>query len=97
MSGRRVHAPSGRVYHVKFNPPKNQGKDDETGEELIQRDDDKEGTVRDRLAVYRRQTLPLVEYYEDKAKGGSLRFARVDGRGAVNDVQSRMLAALRSR
>ena len=67
MSGRRVHQPSGRSYHVRFNPPKVEGKDDVTGEDLIQRDDDREETVRHRLSVYRQQTRPLVDYYSDWA------------------------------
>ncbi|MED5431011.1 MAG: adenylate kinase, partial [Pseudomonadota bacterium] len=68
LSGRRVHPASGRVYHVKYNPPKEEGKDDETGEELVQRDDDKEETVRKRLEVYQSQTRPLVDFYQDLAK-----------------------------
>ena len=70
MSGRRVHLASGRTYHVVFNPPKVEGKDDETGEPLIQRDDDKEATVRERLNVYHKQTEPLIEYYSKWAKAG---------------------------
>jgi adenylate kinase len=68
MSGRRVHVNSGRTYHVIFNPPKVEGKDDETGEDLIQRDDDKEETVRNRLVVYNEKTSPLVEYYKNQGK-----------------------------
>lgn len=97
MSGRRVHPGSGRVYHVDFNPPKNAGKDNETGEPLIQRDDDKEGTVRERLDVYDRQTHPLVDYYQGKSRSTELRFARVDGTGSVNDVQQRIIDALETR
>ena len=70
MSGRRVHVASGRTYHVKYNPPKVAGKDDETGEDLIQRDDDQEATVRKRLEVYDQQTRPLVDYYSNWANGG---------------------------
>jgi adenylate kinase len=66
LSGRRVHKPSGRIYHVEFNPPKEEGKDDITGEALIQRDDDKEEAIRNRLQVYNKQTAPLIEYYEKK-------------------------------
>ena len=94
MSGRRVHPASGRVYHVDFNPPKNPGKDDETGEALIQRDDDREETVRDRLHVYHSQTHPLVEFYQRKAAGSALRFFEVDGLGAVADVQKKIVGAL---
>lgn len=96
MSGRRVHPPSGRVYHVDFNPPREPGKDDETGEELIQRDDDKEATVRERLAVYHRQTHPLVDYYRRRAQSSDLQFTEVDGRGAVKEVHERILSALRT-
>jgi adenylate kinase len=71
MSGRRVHQPSGRSYHVRFNPPKTEGRDDVTGEELIQRDDDREETVRNRLSVYREQTRPLVDYYSTWAQQDS--------------------------
>jgi len=94
MSGRRVHAASGRVYHVTFNPPRVVGKDDETGEPLMQRDDDREDTVRDRLAVYHRQTHPLVEFYSARAAGSSVRFARVDGLGEVKQIEDRILRAL---
>lgn len=94
MSGRRVHPASGRVYHVDFNPPKNPGKDDETGEALIQRDDDQEDTVRDRLDVYRRQTHPLVEFYQRKASTSALEYSEIDGLGGVDDVQKRIVGAL---
>ncbi|MEQ8857831.1 MAG: adenylate kinase [Pseudomonadales bacterium] len=96
MSGRRVHPASGRVYHVDFNPPQESGKDDETGEPLIQRDDDQEGTVRERLDVYQRQTHPLVAFYRAKADAGDVTFARVDGRGEVKVVLERILASLKS-
>lgn len=95
MSGRRVHPESGRVYHVDFNPPKVAGIDDETGEDLIQRDDDREETVRERLAVYHQQTHPLVDYYQKKAKGNELRYVRVDGQGDVREVHERILAGLK--
>jgi adenylate kinase len=102
MSGRRVHEPSGRTYHVKFNPPKVPGKDDLTGEALIQRDDDKEETVRKRLEVYRSQTRPLVEYYLRWQQGGRAtdttpapKYVRVAGAGSVDEVRQRVLAALR--
>jgi adenylate kinase len=94
MSGRRVHLASGRVYHVTFNPPRVAGVDDVSGEPLVQRDDDKESTVRDRLAVYHRQTHPLVEFYGERAARGLLRFSRVDGVGELADIESRMVSAL---
>jgi adenylate kinase len=94
MSGRRVHAASGRVYHVTFNPPRVEGKDDVTGEPLMQRDDDREETVRDRLAVYHRQTHPLVEFYRGRAAQSALRFAKVDGLGEVKQIEERVLRAL---
>ena len=91
MSGRRVHPASGRTYHVKFNPPRAEGKDDVTGEPLVQRDDDKEATVRQRLDVYRKQTRPLVEYY---GKVKSVKYRKISGIGAVGDVSKRALDAL---
>lgn len=96
MSGRRVHPASGRVYHVEFNPPREPGKDDETGEALIQREDDKEETVRERLAVYQRQTHPLVEFYQRKAKNTAMSFVIVDGARDVKEVQNEILGALRN-
>ena len=98
MSGRRVHIGSGRTYHVRFNPPKVAGKDDVTGEDLIQRDDDREQTVRKRLEVYHSQTRPLVEYYARWAAEGDPRapkYWRVDGVGDVERVRDACLAALR--
>jgi adenylate kinase len=97
MSGRRSHAASGRTYHVKFNPPKVEGKDDVTGEPLIQRDDDREETVLNRLTVYQSQTRPLVEYYSTWAATGDAqapRYARMSGLGSVEDITARALAAL---
>jgi adenylate kinase len=97
MSGRRVHPASGRTYHVKFNPPKVAGVDDVTGEPLVQRDDDKEETVRKRLAVYQSQTRPLVEYYSRWAASGdpaAPRYRKIDGSGSVDDITARALAAL---
>ena len=91
MSGRRVHPGSGRVYHVKFNPPKAQGKDDETGEPLIQRDDDKPETVAHRLEVYRKQTRPLVDYYKALP---AVKYRKISGIGSVDEVTRRALAAL---
>jgi adenylate kinase len=98
MSGRRVHAASGRTYHLKFNPPKVEGKDDATGEPLVQRDDDREATVRNRLEVYRRQTSPLVGYYTRWAASGEAQapqYRRISGLGAVEEITQRALAALR--
>ena len=97
MSGRRVHVASGRTYHVKFNPPKVAGVDDVTGEPLIQRDDDREDTVRNRLDVYRRQTRPLVDYYQRWAQSGEAgapRYACIPGVGAVDEIGRRLLAAM---
>jgi adenylate kinase len=97
MSGRRVHPASGRSYHVKFNPPKAEGRDDQTGEPLVQRDDDREDTVRRRLEVYRSQTRPLVEYYRTWAASGEAnapKYRRIAGTGPVNEIRDRALAAL---
>ncbi|WP_269494216.1 adenylate kinase [Castellaniella sp. S9] len=98
MSGRRVHVASGRTYHLAFNPPRREGLDDETGEPLIQRDDDREDTVRHRLSVYREQTRPLVDYYAGWAGTGdpaAPRYAQVSGLGAVDEVRQRILDILR--
>ncbi|EKE68762.1 adenylate kinase [Gallaecimonas xiamenensis] len=86
MSGRRVHAASGRVYHVVYNPPKVEGQDDETGEALSIRDDDKEETVRKRLGVYHEQTEPLIGYYQAEAKQGAVRYLKIDGTKPVEEV-----------
>lgn len=95
MSGRRVHEPSGRTYHVVFNPPKVEGKDDATGENLVQRDDDKEETVRKRLEVYHQQTEPLVNYYSSKSSGKTkTRFFYVDGIGDVIEIRDRIFTAI---
>lgn len=94
MSGRRVHPGSGRTYHTVFNPPRQEGKDDETGEPLIQRDDDKEETVRKRLSVYHEQTKPLVGYYQQKAEQGSVRFASINGIGPMEAITERIFAVL---
>lgn len=99
MSGRRVHPASGRVYHVKFNPPKVEGKDDRTGEALIQRDDDKEDTVRKRLGVYRDQTSALVGYYTELAANNTAntpQYRRISGVGSVVEIKERVSAALSS-
>jgi len=91
LSGRRVHLDSGRVYHVDHNPPKTAGKDDETGEDLIQRDDDKEDTVRKRLAVYHEQTKPLVDFYKkQEGKGSGVRVVSVNGVAPVEDIKSQI-------
>ncbi len=96
MSGRRVHPGSGRTYHVEFNPPQVAGKDDETGEALIQRDDDVEKTVRARLRVYHEQTKPLVGYYQNAAsESDGLEIRRVDGVGDVETIKARVLEALK--
>jgi adenylate kinase len=97
MSGRRVHVASGRTYHVKFNAPKVAGKDDETGEELIQREDDKEETVKKRLEVYSAQTRPLVDYYSQWAATGDAnapKYRRIEGVGSVDEIMKKALAAL---
>jgi adenylate kinase len=99
MSGRRSHPASGRIYHVKFNPPKVEGKDDITGEDLIQRDDDKEETVRHRLEVYSQQTRPLVDYYAAWAKAEpdtAPKYRVISGVGSVDEITQRALAALAS-
>ncbi len=99
MSGRRVHLPSGRTYHVVFNPPKEAGKDDVTGEELIQRDDDREETVRKRLQVYHEQTEPLIEYYSKWAASGdpkAPKYVRIDGIGKVEEIRDQIFQALDS-
>ncbi|MFC4701745.1 adenylate kinase [Glaciecola siphonariae] len=94
MGGRRVHPASGRVYHVQYNPPKVEGKDDVTGEELIIRDDDKEETVRSRLSVYHEQTKPLVHYYEQTAASGDCEYFKIDGTKAVEKVSAELEALL---
>ncbi|MEX2239243.1 MAG: adenylate kinase [Burkholderiales bacterium] len=97
MSGRRVHPASGRSYHVKFNPPRMPDRDDVTGEPLIQREDDREETVRKRLEVYRRQTRPLVDYYTRWADSGDARaprYHRISGLGSIEQIRARAFAAL---
>ena len=90
MSGRRVHQPSGRTYHVVYNPPKVEGKDDVTGEDLIIRADDKPETVLDRLAVYHKQTSPLIDYYQAEAKAGNTKYFRLDGTQKVEAVSQEL-------
>ena len=94
LSGRRVHEPSGRVYHLTKSPPKAAGKDDVTGEPLVQREDDREETVKARLGVYRQQTAPLVDHYKAAAAAGALRYCAIDGGGAAEAVRERIFAAL---
>ena len=98
MSGRRVHLASGRTYHVSFNPPKVAGRDDVTGEPLIQRDDDREDTVRKRLAVYHSQTRPLIDYYMRWADSGdpaAPAYRRISGLGGVDEISARAFEALK--
>jgi adenylate kinase len=97
MSGRRAHLASGRTYHVKFNPPKVEGKDDVTGEPLVQRDDDREETVKKRLDVYQAQTRPLVDFYSRWAQAGAAaapRYRKISGQGGVEAIRDRAIAAL---
>lgn len=98
MSGRRTHPASGRTYHIKFNPPKQEGVDDITGEPLVQRDDDKEETVRKRLEVYESQTRPLVDYYGDWSKTGDSQapqYRKIAGVGSVDEIRQRAFDALK--
>jgi adenylate kinase len=97
MGGRRVHMDSGRTYHVVFNPPKEEGKDDETGEPLIQRDDDQEETVRARLGVYHDQTEPLINYYSTWAasdEAGAPGYVKINGIGKVDEIRDAIFAGL---
>ena len=95
MSGRRVHQNSGRTYHIVYNPPKVEGKDDETGEELIQRADDKEEIVLDRLKVYHEQTQPLVDYYSaEAADNAAIKYIRVDGTQKIDTVEKEIVSQL---
>jgi adenylate kinase len=97
LSGRRVHLASGRTYHVHFNPPKNAGKDDLTGEDLVQREDDKEATILKRLEVYHQQTKQVVDYYSKMAAGrqpGAPRYRKVSGIGSVEEIRDRVFAVL---
>ncbi len=93
MAGRRVHPGSGRTYHIEYNPPRQDGKDDVTGEALIQRDDDKEETVRKRLNVYHQQTKPLVDYYADPAQPS--KFVSISGVGSVSEITDKIFAVLK--
>ncbi|AFU97488.1 adenylate kinase [Simiduia agarivorans] len=94
LSGRRVHEGSGRVYHTVYNPPKQAGVDDETGEPLVQRPDDQEDTVRKRLALYHEQTKPLVGFYADRQATSSVKCAKVAGVGSVDEIRQRVLNVL---
>ena len=95
LSGRRVHPASGRVYHTEYNPPKVAGKDDISGEELVQREDDKEETVRHRLSVYHSQTKPLVDFYQKlSAASGTPKYSHIPGVGSVEEITAKTLAAL---
>lgn len=96
MSGRRAHLASGRTYHIEFNPPKVEGKDDVTGEDLVQRDDDQEETVRKRLNVYHEQTSPLIKYYtkESNKNDAKIKYISVNGMQEVNDVTKDILSQL---
>jgi len=98
LSGRRVHPGSGRVYHVVYNPPKNEGKDDETGEDLVQRDDDQEETIRKRLAIYHEQTAPLVSFYKkQEAEQGDKapKYSHIPGVGSLKEITDKVMDALR--
>ncbi len=97
MSGRRVHLASGRTYHVMYNPPKVEGKDDETGEDLVQREDDQEETVRERLRVYHEQTEPLIDYYSTWADSGESEapsYVKINGIGKVDEIRDQIFTAL---
>lgn len=94
MAGRRVHANSGRVYHISYNPPKVEGKDDVSGEDLMIREDDKEEIVRKRLGVYHEQTQPLVDFYRGEADAGHTKFAKIDGTQAVEAINADLDALL---
>ena len=97
LSGRRVHPESGRIYHVEHNPPAREGLDDETGEALVQRDDDREETVRKRLAVYHEQTRPLVKFYDaQQAAGAPVKLISIDGQADVQEIRKRLAAALQN-
>lgn len=94
LSGRRVHPGSGRIYHVQHNPPKTAGVDDETGDPLVQRDDDQEDTVRKRLEIYHAQTSPLVEFYQTMSGDNAPAYHKVEGVGSVDDIRQKVIAAL---
>ncbi|MGA2654655.1 MAG: adenylate kinase [Gammaproteobacteria bacterium] len=95
LSGRRIHLPSGRIYHTHFNPPLHHGKDDETGEDLIQRDDDTEATIRKRLQVYREQTEALVSFYQNMSGDEAPEFHSISGVGEADEIHKKMLALIK--
>ena len=94
ISGRRVHEGSGRVYHVTFNPPKTPDVDDETGEPLIQREDDQEATIRERLKIYHEQTHPLVDFYQTLSESSGTRYVAIEGTGGVDEIAGAIRTAL---
>jgi len=94
LSGRRVHPGSGRVYHIEHNPPRQENVDDETGEALVQRDDDSEETVRKRLQVYHAQTAPLIDFYQSMDAENAPAYHRIEGVGSVDDIKSKVLQSL---
>ena len=94
LSGRRVHPGSGRVYHIEYNPPKQENLDDETGEQLVQREDDHEDTVRKRLEVYHSQTAPLINFYQSMSGDAAPAYHRIEGVGSVEDIKEKVLKAL---
>ena len=94
LSGRRVHPGSGRVYHIQYNPPKQENRDDETGEQLVQREDDHEDTVRKRLEVYHSQTAPLINFYQSMTGDAAPAYHRIEGVGSVEDIKEKVLNAL---
>ncbi|MBE9540409.1 MAG: adenylate kinase [Proteobacteria bacterium] len=94
LSGRRVHPDSGRIYHVEHNPPKREGRDDETGEALVQREDDKEETIRNRLGVYHEQTSPLVAFYQNMPGENAPAYHKVNGVGGMEDIRDQVFSSL---
>jgi adenylate kinase len=94
LSGRRVHPGSGRVYHIEYNPPKQENLDDETGEQLVQREDDHEDTVRKRLEIYHSQTAPLINFYQSMSGDAAPAYHRIEGVGSVEDIKEKVLNAL---
>lgn len=94
LSGRRVHPGSGRIYHLIYNPPQREGQDDDTGEELVQREDDSEETVRKRLEIYHSQTSPLIEFYQSMTGANVPAYHRVEGVGSVDDIRDKVFSAL---
>ena len=96
LSGRRVHEESGRIYHVQHNPPQQEGLDDETGDPLVQREDDKEETVRNRLKVYHSQTAPLIDFYNSQEGDSASAYHRVEGVGDVEEIKAQILQAIRT-